>query len=98
MTRNGIVYQTTVMIAGGSLISTSSYERYTWASRTMGGPFVPLVYAPNDVLFMSLRGLWTNEDELFLSGSLLAPAFFAGFVSQIPKVQNNFYLGIQTSM
>jgi hypothetical protein len=98
MTRNGIVYQQTVLIAGGSLISTSSYERYTWASRMAGGPFVPLVYQPNDVLFLSLRGLWTKEDELTLSADPRAPAFFAGFVSQVPKPQNDLFLGIQTSM
>lgn len=43
-------------------------ERYTYASRTNPGPLVPIVYQPNDLLYFSLRGLWTNEDEIALSG------------------------------
>lgn len=98
MTRQQVTYRYATMFSGGCLISTSSYERYTYASRTGGGPLVPLVYAPNDVLYLSLRGLWTKEDELTLSGSPLAPCFFTGFVAQVPKVTNRYYLGIQTSM
>lgn len=97
MTRQQVVYRYATMFSGGCLMSTTSYERYTYASR-IAGPLVPLVYGPNDVLYLSLRGLWTKEDELTLSGSPLAPAFFTGFVAQIPKVENRFFLGIQTSM
>lgn len=98
MTRQQPYWRYATMFSGGCLISTTSYERYTYASRTGGGPLVPLVYLPNDILYLSLRGLWTKEDELTLSIDPLAPAFFTGFVSQIPKPSNNFYLGIQTSM
>jgi hypothetical protein len=98
MTRNQLVYAEATMFSGGCLMLTSSYERYTWASRTGGGPLVPLVYGANDVLYLSLRGLWTREDELTLSGSTLAPAFFTGFVAQVPKASNVNFLGIQTSM
>jgi len=95
MTRNQIVYDTAVMMAGGAMISTSTYERYTYASR-LGGPLVPLVYVASESLFLSSRGLWTNEDEMTLSGHALAPALVAGFVAQVPKPINQFYLGIQT--
>lgn len=98
MTRNQVVYREATMFSGGCLMMTTSYERYTYASRTGGGPLVPLSYAPNDVLYLSLRGLWTNEDELTLSGSPLAPAFFTGFVAQTPKSSNRDFMGIQTSM
>lgn len=98
MTRNQVVYAEATMFSGGCLMMTTSYEQYTYASRSGGGPLVPLVYAPNDVLYLSLRGLWTKEDELTLSGSPLAPAFFTGFVAQIPKPSNRNYMGIQTSM
>lgn len=98
MTNQQRVYQYGVMFSGGCLISTSSYERYTWASRTLGGPLVPLTYTPNAILYLSLRGLWTTEDELTLSGDPLAPCFFVGFVAQVPKASNQFFLGIQTSM
>lgn len=91
-------YRYATMLAGGNLISTSSYEKYTYASRLAGGPFVPIAYKTQDILYLSLRGLWTNENELTLSGSPLAPAFFTGFVAQAPKALNNFFMGIQTSM
>jgi len=44
---------TAVMMAGNAIISTSSYERYTYASRIGGGPLVALVYAPRDPLYFS---------------------------------------------
>jgi hypothetical protein len=98
MTRNQVVYATATMLSGGCLMATSSYERYTFASRVGPGPLVPLVYRINDPLYLSLRGLWTIEDELTLSGSPQAPAFFTGFVAQLPKARNQHFLGIQTSM
>lgn len=97
MTRQQPYWRYATMFSGGCLISTTSYERYTYASR-LAGPLVPLVYGPNDPLYFSLRGLWTKEDELTLSASPLAPAFFCGFVAQVPKTINNFFLGIQTSL
>lgn len=90
--------QSAVMVAGNSVISTSSYERYTYASR-LAGPLVPLVYQPKDPLYFSRRGLWTNEDEASQGVALpFAPAFFTGFVIQVPAPVNQFYLGIQTSL
>jgi hypothetical protein len=97
ITRQQPHYRYATMFSGGCLISTSSYEQYTYTSR-LGGPLVPLVYQIQDILYLSLRGLWTKEDEMTLSGHPLAPAFFTGFVAQIPKVSNRNFLGIQTSM
>jgi hypothetical protein len=85
------------ILLGGCLISTSTYERYTWASRQVG-PLVPLVYTPNQILHLSLRGYWTYEDEATLSGAAWAPNFFTGYVAQVPKALNGYYLGIQMSM
>lgn len=98
MTNQQPVYGYAVMVAGRGLISTSSYEQYTYASRHAGPPFVPLVYGPSDLLYFSLRGLWTKEDELTLSGSPLAPAMPTGVVAQVPKAVNEFFLGIQTTL
>jgi hypothetical protein len=98
MTRQQIAYGYAVLCAGSALISTSSYEKYTYASRIGGPPLVPLVYSINDELFFSLRGLWTKEDELTLSGSPLAPALNAGRVMQIPRPINQFFLGIQATL
>jgi hypothetical protein len=91
-------YRYATMFSGGCLIATTTYERYTYASRVGPGPLVPLVYQANDILYLSLRGLWTKEDELSLSGDPQAPCFFSGFVSQVPKANNNFFMGIQTSI
>jgi hypothetical protein len=90
-TRSQLVYGTAVMMAGNALISTSSYEKYTYASRIGPGPLVPLVYIAGEPLYFSLRGLWTKEKEV-------ASNFFTGFVAQVPKPINQFFLGIQTGL
>ncbi len=97
MTGQQLVYGYAVMVAGRGLISTRSYEQYTYASR-LTPPLVPLVYAPCQLLYFSLRGLWTLEDELTLSGSPLAPAMSTGVVSQLPKAVNEFFLGVQHTL
>lgn len=89
-------YRYATFCAGGWLISTSTYERYTYASRIGGGALVPLTYSINDVLFFSLRGYWTRERELDLSGA--GSNFFTGFVAQVPKASTNYWLGIQTGL
>jgi hypothetical protein len=93
---NQLQYRFATFIGGGNLIATTSYERYTYASRIGGGPFVPIVYKPSQFLYLSLRGLWTNEDEPTQAGVGYS-AFFTGMVAQLPKSINNYYLGIQTS-
>jgi len=96
MTRNMPTYKYVVLGVGGWLISTSSYERYTYASRTGGGPLVPIIYNPCDHLFFSLRGYWTKEDEWTLSGDPRAPnGNFVGSVAQLPHPSRNNYLTIQ---
>ena len=99
MTDQQLTYHYATLMFGGALISTPTYERYTYASRLVG-PLVPIIYKSNDILYLSSRGLWTNEDEMSLQAppNPDAPAFFAGFVAQIPKPSNNYWLGIQTSM
>lgn len=97
MTGRAAQYGDAVFFCGSPLLSTSSYERYTYASRN-AGPLVPLVYDPNDSLYFSLRGLWTKEDELTLSASGLAPAVSTGRVVQVPQPVNQFFLGIQATL
>jgi hypothetical protein len=99
-TRAQLVHpQSAVMMAGNAILSTSSYERYTYASRIGGGSLVSLVYAPKDPLYFSRRGLWTKEDESSQGVALpFAPAFFVGFVLQAPSSVNQFFLGIQASL
>ena len=97
-TGSQVCYRYATIVCGGSLVSTSTYEHYTYASRTSGGPLIPINYHIGDWLYFSLRGYFTNEDELTLSGDPMAPCFFTGMCAQIPKESNNFYLGVQTSM
>jgi hypothetical protein len=90
-----------VFCAGGWLMSTSTFERYTYASRVGPGPLVPITYTVGERLRFSLRGLFTNEDEWTLSGDPRAPnGFFIASVVQIPT--NNSmgipYITLQTSI
>lgn len=97
--QNQTAYNYTVLCTGGWLISTSTYERYTYASRIGGGPLVPITYSTGQRLLFSLRGYWTNEDEWDLSGDPRGPnGYFVGSVVQTPSSLNENYLGIQTAI
>lgn len=96
--QNQLTYDYGVLCLGGWLISTITYEKYTYASR-QAGPLVPINYQEGQRLRFSLRGFWTTEDEWTLSGDPRAPnGFFCGYVSQAPKALNGGYLGIQTAI
>jgi hypothetical protein len=98
-TLNQPTYRYVVLGAGGWLIATTSYERYTYASRIGPGPLVPITYAPSDRLVFSLRGYFTKEDEWTLSGDPRAPNnYFIAFVAQKPVPERNNYLTIQVSI
>ncbi len=98
MTGNQPAYRFATVGFGGWMIMTSTYERYTWASR-QAGPLVPLVYTESDRLVYSLRGYWTIEDEWTLSGDPRgANDYFIGFVAQTPSAITNNYLTIQVSI
>ncbi len=97
MTQNQPTYAFATLGAGAWLISTRTFELYTYASR-IGGPLVALTYHASDPLFFSLQGVFTNEDELTLSGDPRAPASVVGYVSQVPNPTWNNYLTIQTSI
>lgn len=91
-------YGYTVICAGGWLLSTSTFERYTYASR-QAGPLVPIPYMEGQRLIFSLRGLWTIEDEWALSGDPRGSnGYFIANVVQAPSLKNNNYLTIQTAI
>ncbi len=95
-TQNQPLYRFAVMGVGGWIFMTSTYERYTYASR-QAGPLVPITYTENDRLMFSLRGYWTNEDEWTLSGDPRAPnENVVGFVVQKPTAVTDQYLTVQT--
>lgn len=90
-----------VLCAGGWLIHTRAFELYTYASRTGGGPLVPISYTIGQKLLFSLRGYWTNEDEWTLSGDPRAPnGYFVGNVVSTPRTNalGVPYLTLQTSI
>lgn len=98
MTRQQPTYRYAVIGAGGWVISTLAFEKYTWASR-QAGPLVPITYSPSDRLLFSLRGLWTKEDEWTLSGDPRAPnGYYIGFVAQAPSPNWNGFMTIQVSI
>lgn len=99
MTRQYPTYRYLVLGAGGWLIMTRSFEKYTYASRQGPGPLVPIAYRASDRLLFSLRGFWTVEDEWFLSGDPRAPnAYFIGFVAQAPGSVTSDYMSVQVSI
>jgi hypothetical protein len=91
-------YRIATVGAGGWAIQTSTYEKYTWASR-QAGPLVPLTYQASDRLVFSLRGYLTKEDEWSLSGDPRAPnQYYIAFVTQAPSALNSWFLGVQVSI
>jgi hypothetical protein len=97
-TENQPTYAFATLGAGSWLISTATYETYTYASRTGGGPLIPLVYNASDRLYFSLRGYFSKEDELLISGNSLAPNNIIGYVAQIALPTWDDYLTLQTSI
>ena len=93
-----LVYGYSVLAFGSWVVATSTYERYTYASR-QAGPLVPITYQPQDRLRFSLRGYWTKEDEWTLSGDPRAPNnLFCAITVQVPSAETNHYLTLQTIM
>jgi hypothetical protein len=99
MTGQFPAYHFLVLGAGGWVIMTSSFEKYTYASRVGPGPLVPLVYQESDRLVFSLRGFWTKEDEWALSGDPRGSnSFYIGFVAQVPNTVTSGFMTIQVSI
>lgn len=91
-------YRYVTFCAGNWVISTRTFERYTWASR-QSGPLAEIAYQPGDRLLFSLRGLWTKEDEWTLSSDPRgANTYYIGSVAQVPSADNSYYMVIQTSI
>jgi hypothetical protein len=98
MTGQQPLYGYGTFCAGGWLMATIAYEKYTWASRQVG-PLIPITYTAGVRLRFSLRGYWTTEDEWTLSGDPRAPNnYYIGSIIQAPSADNNNYLSLQTSI
>ena len=95
---NQTVYSFATICTGGWVVSTVSFETYTWASR-QAGPLVAITYTAGEKLYLYLRGLYTNADEWSESGDPRAPnTFVVGRVVAAPSVTNNYYLTAQTNL
>jgi hypothetical protein len=100
MVEQQVVYGHAVFCAGGWLMTTRTFERYTYASRVMG-PLVPITYTVGERLLFSLRGYWTNEDEWTASGDPRgANDMFVGSVVQQPRpnAKGVEYITLQSSI
>lgn len=101
MTENQPYYGFAVIGMGAWLIATTSFERFTYASRHGPGPLVPIAYTASDRLFFSERGFWTKEDEWTITGDPRAPNDnVVGFVAQVPAQNGDgiFYMTIQVDI
>lgn len=108
MTGQNPLYKYIAMFFGGNYMATTTYERYTYASRNGAGPLVPLVYRSQQFLYVSENGKITNEDEsdptvnagqLFPDGSPIEERFlFFGLCSVPPSAASKFYLYCQTNV
>jgi len=97
LTRNQPHYRFGVVGFGGWIFSTRTFETYTYASR-QSGPLVPITYNVRDLLYFSLNGLWTNEDEWTASGDGRAPSQIIGTVMQAPSALTENFLTVQTRL
>lgn len=99
-TEQQLKYGYAVLCAGGWLIQTRTFERYTYASR-QAGPLVPITYIVGQRLVFSLRGLLTSEDEWTLSGDPRAPnTYYVANVVDVPQpnARGDLYITVQTSI
>jgi hypothetical protein len=91
-TQNQPTYKYAVMCIGPWVVSTTTFEQYTYASRTGGGPLVKNVYTPGNKLRFSRRGYFTPEKE-----DPALPDLFVARVIQAPNLAiNNGYLELQS--
>jgi hypothetical protein len=99
MTGNQVAYKFAVIGTGAWLIATTAFEQYTYASRHGLGPLVPIDYHASDRLIVSLRGLWTKEDEWQITLDPRRPnGYFSAFVAQRPTPTWNNYMTIQIAI
>jgi len=98
LTRNQPTYGYGTVGFGGWLLATRTFEQFTLASR-LAPPEVEIVYNPQDILYFSLRGLWTREDEWSISGDPRAPNTYpTGVVVQPPSSNAAGYMTIQVRL
>jgi hypothetical protein len=108
ITNQNTTYDYVVLFFGGNVFYTRTYERYGYLARNGLGPMTPLVYTPQDALFISENGKITTENESdfaifpphnFPDGTPVpADSFvFFGVCVVPPSSANNNYICVQTN-
>ena len=97
---NQLVYGYAILCAGGWVASFANYEKYTWDSRHgIGPPNVPIVYHVGERLVFSNRGLYTNENEWAKVHDPRGDnTYYSGYLIQVPRAENDYYLVVQCSI
>lgn len=109
MTQQNTTYSYVVLQFGGNVAYTRTFEEYGYLARHGLGPNVPLVYTPNQLLYISENGQVTNENESdlgvypphnFPDGTPVPNLSFIAFGLCFcpPQTVTNFYIGIQTNI
>jgi hypothetical protein len=94
MTGSQALYGYTVLCAGNWVFSTTTYEKYTWASRSGGGPLVPIDYQEGQRLVFSSRGYWTPET----GDGGGSNTYYIGNIVKAPSAANKWRVTIQSSI
>ena len=109
MTQQNVVYSYATLQFGGNVFYTRTYEEFGYLARNGLGPMVPLVYTPNQFLYISENGKITNENESdqalfpphnFPDGTPVPDNSFIAFglCFAPPQPATNFYIGCQSNI
>ena len=109
MTQQNVIYSYATLQFGGNWFYTRTYEEFGYLARHGLGPYVPLVYQPNQFLYISENGISTNENES--DQSLFPPhnfpdgtpvpnmSFIAfGLCAVPPEAVTRFYMACQSNI
>ena len=111
ITTQNVTYKYATIFFGGNIFYTSVYEEYGYEARHDLGPDDPLIYVPNNPLYISENGKITIEDESnmvvfggtlpnhdFPNGDPITSRFvFFGSCVTPPAASTKQYLGVQTN-
>jgi len=108
MTQTNPKYRYITMFFGGNFIATTTYERQTYKARHGLAPPTPIVYQPQQFLYVSENGYLTAEDEsdplvnpghTFPDGSpILVPFLYFGLCALPPSADTSDNIYVQTNV
>lgn len=108
ITQTNPKYRYITLFFGGNFVATTTFERFTYKSRHGLAPSTPLVYSPQDFLYVSENGFPTIEDEsnvlvnpghLFPDGSpIIVPFLYFGLCAVPPSALTEDRLYVQSNV